>query len=76
MQEIQEALSKSGFPVEATGLLDAPTVDALKRFQEKQRLEPTGKLSSLTLIGLGLGPAQEIAVEQANPPARKDETQP
>jgi hypothetical protein len=29
---------------------------ALKRFQEEQKLEATGKLDSLSLIRLGLGP--------------------
>ena len=31
-------------------------VDALKRFQSEQSLEPTGKIDSLSLIALGLGP--------------------
>ena len=72
IQEIQQALTSHGFAVESTGALDAPTVDALKRFQQQQNLDPTGKLSSLTLIGLGLGPSQQTASVQANPPAAKD----
>lgn len=72
IQEIQQALSSHGFPVDSTGALDVPTVDALRRFQEQQKLEPTGKLNSLTLIGLGLGPAQETASVQAYPPAAKE----
>lgn len=76
IQEIQEALSRAGFPSEPTGAMDASTIESLKKFQEKQSLEPTGKLSSLTLIALGLGPSHGTAPERANPPAPKDGTQP
>ncbi len=40
---------------------DAATVEALKKFQEDQdinNLSGRGKLDPLTLIALGLGPAQ------------------
>jgi peptidoglycan hydrolase-like protein with peptidoglycan-binding domain len=32
------------------------SVDALRRFQADQSLEPDGKLGALSLIALGLGP--------------------
>jgi hypothetical protein len=55
--EIQQALISRGFLNAApTGTLDAATVDALKRFQEEQNLPPSGKITSLSLIALGLGP--------------------
>jgi peptidoglycan hydrolase-like protein with peptidoglycan-binding domain len=55
--EIQQALISRGFLNSTpTGTLDAATVDALKRFQEEQNLPPTGKITSLSLIALGLGP--------------------
>jgi hypothetical protein len=34
-------------------------VDALKRFQDEQKLESSGKLNSLSLIALGLGPKHD-----------------
>ena len=55
--EIQQALITRGFlNTTPTGTLDAATVDALKRFQQEQNLPPTGKITSLSLIALGLGP--------------------
>ena len=40
--------------------------DALKKFQSEQNLESTGKINSLSLIALGLGPKRETA--SAAPP--------
>ena len=55
-KEIQQALADKGyFQGEADGTWGPTSVDALKRFQADQHLNPDGKLSSLTLIGLGLG---------------------
>lgn len=55
--EIQKALIERGYlQGEPSGSWDASTVDAMKRFQEEQNLPPTGKLTSLSLIALGLGP--------------------
>ncbi|MBI2686238.1 MAG: peptidoglycan-binding protein [Acidobacteria bacterium] len=55
--EIQQALATRGY-LQATpsGTWDAASADALKRFQEEQNLPPTGKITSLSLIALGLGP--------------------
>ena len=72
-KEIQEALSKKGYlHEEATGKWDEESSDALRRFQHDQNLEPSGKLNSLSLIALGLGPTHEAApagTPQAVPPS-------
>lgn len=59
-QEIQEALVDKGYlQSPATGIWGPESVGALKKFQADQNLEPTGKLDSLSLITLGLGPRPE-----------------
>lgn len=59
-REIQEALSKKGYlTAPANGVWDSNSVDALKRFQQDQNLDATGRLNSLSLIALGLGPKYE-----------------
>lgn len=61
-REIQQALTAKGYPVEATGVWGPQSVEALKKFQEDQHinnLSGRGKLDSLTLIALGLGPRRE-----------------
>lgn len=56
-KEIQEALARKGFfQGEANGQWGADSVDALKRFQTSQNLGADGKINSLSLIALGLGP--------------------
>ncbi len=58
--EIQKALIDKGFlNGPATGKWGQESVDALKRFQRDQKLEPSGKLDALSLIGLGLGPKRD-----------------
>ena len=60
IREIQQALSSRGYAVEPTGVWDAATVEALKRFQEDhdiRNFSGRGKLDPLTLIALGLGPS-------------------
>ena len=55
--EIQQALVTRGYlTTPPSGAWDPATVDALKRFQGEQNLPPTGKITSLSLIALGLGP--------------------
>lgn len=60
-KEIQEALAAKGYlqPEDASGRWDQPSVEALKKFQADQKLDSTGKLNSLSLIALGLGPRYE-----------------
>jgi peptidoglycan hydrolase-like protein with peptidoglycan-binding domain len=60
-KEIQQALASKGYlgPGTPTGVWDNSSVEALKKFQADQNLEPSGKLDSLSLIGLGLGPKRD-----------------
>lgn len=58
--EIQKALADRGyFKGEVNGQWNDDSVDALKRFQADQKLDPDGKINSLSLIGLGLGPKHD-----------------
>jgi peptidoglycan hydrolase-like protein with peptidoglycan-binding domain len=68
-REIQQRLSDKGYfhgPVD--GKWGSDSVDALKRFQKEQGLDPDGKLGSLSLIALGLGP-KRLAAQTGEPPA-------
>lgn len=68
-REIQDALAAKGYlrAEEANGAWGQSSMDALKRFQADQKIESTGKINSLSLIALGLGPKHESAA--AKPPA-------
>jgi peptidoglycan hydrolase-like protein with peptidoglycan-binding domain len=80
IREIQSALAAHGYNVEPTGVWGADTVDALKKFQEAQNitnLSGRGKLDSLTLIALGLGPRRETPpAPAAAMPAPNEGTKP
>ena len=66
-KEIQQALAEKGYyKGEVNGQWGAESTTALQRFQEEQKLRPDGKLSSLSLIALGLGPKRTTA--QTRPP--------
>jgi hypothetical protein len=60
-REIQNALVAKGYlPADAaTGAWDQSSADALKKFQSEQNLDSNGKINSLSLIALGLGPRHE-----------------
>jgi hypothetical protein len=62
-RQIQEALAAKGYlrPEDATGTWNQSSVEALKRFQTGQNIESTGKINSLSLIALGLGPKHDTA---------------
>jgi hypothetical protein len=62
-KEIQDALAAKGYlnPEDANGTWNQASMDALKRFQAGQNLDSTGKINSLSLIALGLGPRHEPA---------------
>lgn len=61
-QEIQKALADRGyFKGEVNGHWGDDSVDALKRFQADQKLADDGKINSLSLIGLGLGPKHNFS---------------
>jgi peptidoglycan hydrolase-like protein with peptidoglycan-binding domain len=67
-KEIQQALADKGYfhgPVD--GAWGADSVEALKRFQREQNLEDDGKIGSLSLIALGLGPARSAAAASPAP---------
>jgi peptidoglycan hydrolase-like protein with peptidoglycan-binding domain len=73
-KEIQQALADKGYfhgPVD--GAWGPDSVEALKRFQHEQNIEDDGKIGSLSLIALGLGPQSAAATaspaSSSSPPA-------
>ena len=70
-REIQGALATRGYLKEedATGSWNQASTEALKKFQEEQNLDANGKINSLSLIALGLGPRRDAvaAVPKAPP---------
>jgi putative peptidoglycan binding protein len=68
-REIQDALAAKGYLPggDANGAWNQSSIDALKKFQAEQNLEPTGKINSLSLIALGLGPKRETTAAAAPP---------
>jgi len=63
-KEIQQALADKGyFGGAANGAWGSESVDALKRFQHDQSLPEDGKIGSLSLIALGLGPKHDAGTE-------------
>jgi peptidoglycan hydrolase-like protein with peptidoglycan-binding domain len=70
-KEIQQALvSKGYFHGEPNGEWGPDSADALKRFQAEQNLTPDGKMTSLSLIALGLGPKRLSAQSHPQPSAQ------
>jgi len=70
-RQIQEALATKGYlqAEDATGSWNQNSIDALKRFQAAQNIESNGKVNSLSLIALGLGPKREAVVKPPAPTA-------
>jgi hypothetical protein len=67
-QEIQQALAKNGYyKGEVNGQWNDDSVEALKQFQTDHKLVNDGKISALSLIGLGLGPNRESAASKPAP---------
>jgi murein L,D-transpeptidase YcbB/YkuD len=67
-REIQQALASKGyFQGGVNGEWGADSVDALKRFQASQNLTSDGKINSLSLIALGLGPRHLTASSNPTP---------
>jgi hypothetical protein len=61
-KEIQQALVDRGYlSGPASGEWGSDSTDALRRFQQDRHIEPTGKIDSLSLISLGLGPNRNPA---------------
>jgi peptidoglycan hydrolase-like protein with peptidoglycan-binding domain len=74
-QQIQQALAGKGyFSGEPNGVWGSDSMEALKRFQADQNLTPDGKLTSLSLIALGLGP-KRLSAESVAKPAHPDQQQ-
>ncbi len=61
-------MSKGYFKDEPNGVWGSSSVDALKRFQANQNLTADGKLNSLSLIALGLGPKHLTAKSDGTAP--------
>jgi peptidoglycan hydrolase-like protein with peptidoglycan-binding domain len=58
IREIQSALQREGtYQGEPTGRWDDSTAEAMKSYQDKNGLNPTGKIDALSLQKLGLGSA-------------------
>jgi len=69
-KEIQQALSDKGyFHGAADGNWGPDSVDAMKRFQRDQSLDDDGKIGSLALIALGLGPKRGGSATPLSKPA-------
>jgi hypothetical protein len=67
-KEIQQSLASKGYlHGDPTGEWGPDSVDALKRFQTDQNLMPDGRIGSLSLIALGLGPKRLTAKSDAAP---------
>lgn len=69
-KEIQQALVDKGYYKGAVGgEWNAESSAALLRFQADQKLQPDGKIGSLSLIALGLGPKRALTAQSAPPGA-------
>ena len=68
-REIQDALASKGYlSSPGTGVWDQQSMDAMKRFLQDQKLEPTGKLTARSLTALGLNVKQpENAADPVSP---------
>jgi len=75
--QIQQALAGKGLldADAVTGSWGQSSVEALKKFQQAQNIPVTGKINSLSLIALGLGPKHGAAGDQ-KPAAQPAEAQP
>jgi len=75
-KEIQDALVVKGYlkPEDANGSWSPASTEALKKFQSEQNLDSSGKINSLSLIALGLGPKHETtAAKPPTPPSPAQE---
>jgi peptidoglycan hydrolase-like protein with peptidoglycan-binding domain len=70
IKEIQSALASRGYDVSPTGVWDSRSIAAVKQFQEANNINNftgKGKLDSLTLIALGLGPNHGAQAQEPKP---------
>ncbi len=74
-QEIQQALADRGYyHGELNGVWSSESVTALKNFQLDQNLKPDGKLGSVSLIAMGLGPKRTLNAQSKT--SQQDPEQP
>ena len=80
IRDIQSALQREGaYQGNPTGKWDDSTVEAMKTYQGKNGMTPTGKIDALTLEKLGLGSdtagkgAPMPAASTINPPAQSSQ---
>jgi peptidoglycan hydrolase-like protein with peptidoglycan-binding domain len=59
IKQAQQALDQKGFHVNADGILGPQTKQAVKKFQEQQKLQQTGELDQQTMSALGVGQSNE-----------------
>lgn len=82
IREIQAALQKDGsYEGEPNGKWDAATTEAMRKYQDKIGVNPTGKIDAVSLSKLGLGsdtagkgapvPAASTSAAPADPPQAK-----
>jgi peptidoglycan hydrolase-like protein with peptidoglycan-binding domain len=82
IKDIQAALQKDGsYEGQPTGKWDAATTDAMKKYQNKNGITPTGKIDAVSLEKLGLGsdtagkgapvPAVSSSATPADPPTKQ-----
>jgi len=75
-KEIQQALASKGyFHGEPNGAWGWDSQEALRHFQADQNLTPDGKIGSLSLIALGLGPKRLTAQARPQPPTAPPKTE-
>jgi peptidoglycan hydrolase-like protein with peptidoglycan-binding domain len=75
-KEIQQALAERGyFRGDPDGTWGLESIDSLKRFQHDQSLVEDGKIGSLSLIALGLGPKRTV-VDSASEKTIPEESNP
>jgi peptidoglycan hydrolase-like protein with peptidoglycan-binding domain len=56
VREIQTALQKDGsYEGEPNGKWDDATAEAMRKYQDKNGISPTGKIDAISLYKLGLG---------------------
>lgn len=62
------ALVDRGFlKSEPNGVWGTESSEAIRKFQEANNLKATGKVDSLSLIALGLGPKRTVAAKTPQP---------
>jgi peptidoglycan hydrolase-like protein with peptidoglycan-binding domain len=71
-KEIESALAAKGYlaPEKVNGKWGESSVEALKKFQADQNIAASGKINSLSLIALGLGPKRDTPPPDAAAPNR------